>query len=78
MTLTDHKFFNSQEFFSSSSNFKYSFLPFNFNRMKNNDFIISNICGESIILNESDFDKFINKKLSKTTSEYKNLKSKHV
>ena len=77
MTLTDHKFFNSEEFFSSSSNTKYSFLPFNFNRTKDNDFIISNICGESIILNESDFNKFILKKLSKTTFEYKNLKSKN-
>lgn len=56
---------------------KYKFLPFRFKRLKNDLVVLTNIVGQHIFLNDSDFALFSQKKLTSLNSNYRRLKSLH-
>ena len=55
----------------------YQILPYRFERLKENVFL-SNEVGENLYLSESDFNSFVNHKLTPKDKAYKNLKSKQI
>ena len=76
MALHKNKLFHISESFSSDLP-EYNLLPFNFHRLENGKVFVSNICGENTVVNNEEFDKFVNHTLSKNSPSYKTLKSKH-
>jgi His-Xaa-Ser system radical SAM maturase HxsB len=56
----------------------YIILPFNFLRLENENVLLTNLAGEYLIISNSVFELFIQGRLSKFDSNYKNLLSKHL
>jgi uncharacterized protein len=55
----------------------YRFLPFQFSRRRNGDYLLSNMAGELLVLKQEKFNLFTNKKLKRNEHSYLDLKAKH-
>lgn len=55
----------------------YELLPFKFDRFDENSYIITNIIGEYLIIENHDFLDFVNNKISQDTPLFKDLRAKH-
>lgn len=55
----------------------YIFLPFQFKRVRGNDFLLTNDAGDFIFLSPNEFEDFVTSGLAKNNPTYTNLKTKH-
>lgn len=64
------------EFYGRSSKNDYHLLPFSFDRLRDDLYILTNQVGEYITLDRECLDKFVNKSLVPTSPEYIKLRSR--
>ena len=64
--------FKDYQFYKESNN-EYKLLPFNFNELNKNQYILTNLVGQYIIIKKNQLSKFIDKKLSFSEKLYNDL-----
>src|SRR5262249_14325536 len=69
--------FQPIEFYRAPKKAGYELLPFNFTRLADHDYVLTNAVGELLVLPRSKLETLINKGLSKVDPEYDELKAKH-
>ncbi|TAM58078.1 His-Xaa-Ser system radical SAM maturase HxsB [bacterium] len=69
--------FQALENFSESLDSGYSLLPFNFTRLDGDDYVLTNMVGEYLILARDDLQDFVKHRLAPSTEAYVCLKAKH-
>jgi uncharacterized protein len=69
--------FEPESSFRSTSGIGYSLLPFRFIRLDAKRYVLSNFSGQYIVINREEVDQLVNKKLSKDSDLYEDLKSRH-
>jgi His-Xaa-Ser system radical SAM maturase HxsB len=55
----------------------YTLLPFNFTRLREDQYVLSNQAGEFLVLDRPNLERFVRHKLDNRSEPYKDLKSKH-
>jgi uncharacterized protein len=55
----------------------YRLLPFNFTRLRDHQYVLTNQAGEFLILDRQDIERFVHHRLDPESEPYQNLKSKH-
>lgn len=55
----------------------YKLLPFNFTKLRDSQYVLTNQVGEYLVLDRLDVENFVHHKLDPLSDSYKNLKSKH-
>jgi uncharacterized protein len=55
----------------------YKLLPFNFTKLRDSQYVLTNQVGEYLILDRPDIESFVHHKLDARSEAYKSLKSKH-
>lgn len=73
--MTTDNNFSPIEFFRKEDG-QYRFLPFRFKRLGNQVFL-SNLIGDSLILDKEEFADFTKKRLSKVSPKYAILRARH-
>lgn len=68
--------FQKIEFYSNIKE-QYSLLPFRFERLRDDKYVLTNLSGEYLTLPRSDLEKFARHQLDSGTSEYIELRAKH-
>ena len=56
----------------------YNLLPFNFIRLENNDYVLTNQVGEYLVLDRRALDDFVHHRIDSSSPHYNDLKSKHL
>lgn len=69
--------FQPIEFYRGPTKARYELLPFNFTRLAEHDYVLTNAVGEMLVLPRPKLETFIKKGLSKTDPEYDELKANH-
>ncbi|WP_199898297.1 His-Xaa-Ser system radical SAM maturase HxsB [Methylobacillus glycogenes] len=62
---------------SYSEKKEYKLLPFNFERLSDDRYFITNLVGEYLVVNSSDINNLINKSIDVTTPLFSDLRAKH-
>lgn len=68
--------FQKIEFYSNKKE-QYSLLPFRFERLRDDKYVLTNLSGEYLTLPRSDLEKFVRHQLDSGTIEYIDLRAKH-
>lgn len=55
----------------------YKLLPFNFTKLRDSEYVLTNQAGEYLVLDRPDIQNFVHHKLDARSDAYNNLKSKH-
>jgi His-Xaa-Ser system radical SAM maturase HxsB len=55
----------------------YRLLPFNFMRLRDNQYVLTNQAGEFLVLDRQDIEHFVHHRLDPLSAPYQHLKSKH-
>jgi len=69
--------FQPLTFYSRKAEDSYRFLPFRFNRFRDDHVLVTNMVGEYHILSSKAFEKFTKHQLDQTSKDYINLRAKH-
>lgn len=63
--------------YSAAPDAGYNLLPFNFTRLNQDEYLLTNLVGESLVLDREQLSGFVGHKLAPDSNEFRNLKSKH-
>ena len=69
--------FHDIDHYSSEANSQYKLLPFNFIRVEDSKYLLTNIVGEYIILKRSDIERLVHKEVLFGSELYNELKAKN-
>ena len=69
--------FRPLSFYEESLKTGYKLLPFQFTRLEGDEYLVSNLVGEFVILDRPTLEDFARHTLAPKTSVYDTLKSKH-
>ena len=69
--------FQSIEAYEKPLEAGYKLLPFNFTKLRDTEYVLTNQAGEYLVLDRPDIENFVHHKLDAHTPAYQNLKSKH-
>ena len=68
--------FKSLQFYSGSTG-SYELLPFRFTQLRGNDYVVTNLVGEFVVLDRDDLEAFAKGKMANSHPAYRSLKVKH-
>jgi His-Xaa-Ser system radical SAM maturase HxsB len=69
--------FDSIEVYEEPLKNGYQLLPFNFTKLRDNQYVLTNQVGEYLVLERTDVESLVHHKLDPLSNSYKDLKSKH-
>jgi His-Xaa-Ser system radical SAM maturase HxsB len=69
--------FRPLEHYDQSPEYQYTLLPFNFTKLDDRDYVMTNMAGEHVVADRKTIDSLVRHSLSKKTETFRALKSKH-